>query len=323
MKKIAVVLFNLGGPDSKEAIKPFLFNFFIDKNIIHLPYFLRWVIAKWISIKRSRGKAGSSYACLNYRSPLLDNTKAQSQALEIFLNTQEETGVKFKTFVSMRYWHPFAFEIAQDVQAYNPDKIILLPLYPQYSTTTTKSSFESWQNAIKNLNYKCPTFEILCYPDQEGFIKACAGNIIAMFEKAKIEGHEHPRLLFCAHGLPESIIKGGDPYQAQCEQTAQAIVESLAIDNLDWAICYQSRVGSKKWITPFIDDEFCRASKDQKPVIVFPHTFTQEHIETLVELDIEYRELAKKFGIPAFYRVKTVSTHPDFIKGLASLIRAC
>jgi ferrochelatase len=313
--KTAVILFNLGGPDSKESIKPFLFNFFTDPNIIPLPYPLRWLVAKMISIRRSKREAGQSYSALGDKSPLLENTRAQAQALE------EKLGPGFKVFICMRYWHPMADAVAQNVKNWGPTKIVLLPLYPQFSTTTTWSSLGVWKKACTDCGLNVSTAAVCCYPFNEGFIKASAENIRSVYARAQKDGHTAPRILFSAHGLPEDVIRKGDPYQWQCEQTAEKIIDSLGIESADWRICYQSRVGPKKWIGPSTEDEIRRAAQEKKAVIIYPHAFTQEHVETLVELDIEYRHVAEEAGIPGYYRAATVSVHPDFIAGLAALVR--
>ncbi len=314
--KTAVVLFNLGGPDSKSAIKPFLFNFFTDPNIIRLPYPLRWMIAKLIAARRSKKEAGTSYGELGDKSPLLENTQAQADALEIML------GNDHKVFVCMRYWHPMADEVAKQVQSYNPDRIVLLPLYPQYSTTTTRSSYQAWKKACAKIGLKKPEKLVCCYPAENGFVRANAANIREAYERALLETGQMPRILFSAHGLPEDIVKDGDPYQAQCELSAAEIVNLCGLENPDWMVCYQSRVGPKKWLGPSTEEALEKAAKDSVPVIILPHAFTQEHVETLVEIEIEYREKAEHFGVPGFYRVPTVSTHPDFIRGLADMVVA-
>lgn len=317
MSKIAVVLLNLGGPDSKEAIKPFLFNFFIDANIIRLPYIFRWMVAKLISIRRSGKEAGQSYAFLANQSPLLKNTYEQADALETLLQTGDHS---YKVFVSMRYWHPMSLETAKHVKDWNPDKIILLPLYPQYSTTTTRSSYQEWVKASHKLGIHCTVKLVCCYPTENGFTGASAKLLIETYQKAILETGQTPRVLFSAHGLPEDIIKDGDPYEWQCRQAAQEIVRVMNVNNLDWQICYQSRVGPKKWIGPSTTEALELAAKDGVPVVIYPHAFTQEHVETLVEIELEYRELAEHLGVPAFYRVPTVGSHPDFIRGLADIV---
>jgi ferrochelatase len=317
-KKTAVILFNLGGPDSKESIKPFLFNFFMDKNIIRAPVFVRFFLAKLIAWRRSKREAGDSYGELGDKSPLLENSQKQANALEAYLN-MEDAG-QFKTFICMRYWHPMADEIARKVKEWSPDEIMLLPLYPQFSTTTTRSSFQEWDKASKKYGLNQQKTEICCYPWEEGFIEASAENIKAVYEKAEQETGKKPRLLLSAHGLPESIIKQGDPYQWQCEQSAEKIAAATGIEGLDWEICYQSRVGPMKWIGPSTEEALEKASKDGVPVVILPHAFTQEHVETLVEIEIEYREEAEKMGLHDFYRVPTVGESAAFIEGLAHLV---
>lgn len=321
-KKIAVVLFNLGGPDSKNAIKPFLMNFFMDKNIISLPIPFRCLLASKIANKRSKQEAGTSYGFLGDKSPLLENSKAQANALQIILN-KNETKAEYKVFICMRYWHPMSGQVVREVRDWGAEKVILLPLYPQFSTTTTWSSLENWNKAADIADYKPETAMVCCYPVSLGFIEASAQNIVKMYEQAISQGHENPRVLFSAHGLPEKIIKSGDPYQYQCEQSAEkiaaAVTQKLGREKIDWQICYQSRVGRLKWIEPSTEQALEKAAHDKVPVIVYPHAFTQEHVETLVELDIEYRELAHKIGIPAYYRADTVGVAEAFIDDLARM----
>jgi ferrochelatase len=321
-KKTAIVLFNLGGPDRQTSIKPFLFNFFMDKNIIRAPIFVRYFLAKMISIRRSKREAGNSYSELENKSPLLENSIRQAKALEKTLNKQNEGQEReeFKIFICMRYWHPMADEVAKEVQNYNPDEILLLPLYPQFSTTTTRSSFQQWDKSTSHLKLDKPTTTICCYPWEEGFIKASAENIKTVYDDAINETGKIPRILFSAHGLPENIIEDGDPYQWQCEQSAEKIAQAMNIENLDWEICYQSRVGRLKWIGPSTEEALEKAAKDGVPVVIYPHAFTQEHVETLVEIEIEYRKMAKKIGLTDFYRVPTVGTSAIFIDGLCDLI---
>ena len=316
--KIAVILLNLGSPDSKEAIKPFLMNFFMDKNIINLPLPFRYLLAKRISSKRSKNEAGDAYGELGNKSPLLENTNAQRAALELIL------GDGYKVFTSMRYWHPMSKQVVEEVKNWQADKVILLPLYPQYSTTTTKSSIEDWNKSAVASGLDIPTSVIENYYDNENYIEASADNILKSYKQALKDGHENLRILFSAHGLPEKIIRAGDPYQYQCEQSAEKIAAKVAEKletEIDWCICYQSRVGRLKWIEPSIDQALEKAAKDKKSVIIYPHAFTQEHVETLVELDIEYKELAEELRIPAYYRTQTVSTSDKFIDGLAELVK--
>lgn len=317
MSKTAIVLFNLGGPDSKAAIRPFLFNFFTDPNIIRLPYPFRLVISCFIALRRSKREAGTSYAELNDKSPLLENSQAQGAALDAVLNARGDG--EYKSFISMRYWHPMANETAAKVKAWNPDKIVLLPLYPQYSTTTTRSSFQTWTKACKKIGLDRPFRLVCCYPSENGFIRASAENVRAVYDRALSETGLRPRVLFSAHGLPEDIVKDGDPYQSQCETSARDIAAATGIENLDWKICYQSRIGPKKWLGPSTEQALHDAINDGVPIVILPHAFTQEHVETLVEIEIEYREIAEHAGIKGFYRVPTVGVHPAFIDGLANM----
>ncbi len=218
----------------------------------------------------------------------------------------------------MRYWHPRASETVRDVADFNPDEVILLPLYPQFSTTTTRSSVREWKREAEKIGLQALTSTLCCYPDDTGFVKA---NAALIREKlAEVEG-DQPRLLFSAHGLPKKIVDAGDPYQWQVEQSVAAIVKELAMDDLDYRICYQSRVGPVEWIGPATEDEIEEAGQEKRPVMVVPVAFVSEHSETLVELDIEYAELAEEKGIPAYYRVPTVGIEPAFIEGLAELVK--
>jgi ferrochelatase len=312
-QKLAVVLLNLGGPSSAAAIKPFLHNFFMDKNIIPLPKPLRYCLARWISWRRGGGAAKESYGQLGGASPLLANTIAQAEALERAL---QEKSPGTRVFVSMRYWHPLAEQTVREVAIFQPDKIVLLPLYPQFSTTTSFSSLQNWKAAAKKHGLKLPTAEICCYPVNPGFIRASA----ELIRSALKEAPQKTRLLFSAHGLPERIIKRGDPYQHHCEQTAAEIVRQLAIPELDWQLCYQSRVGRLPWIGPSIEEALQKAAADKTGVVIYPSAFVSEHVETLVEIDIEYRRRAQEMGIPYFAKVSTAGTHPEFIKGLRDLV---
>lgn len=325
-KKVAVVLFNLGGPDFANAVYPFLINFFMDKNIIRVPIPFRCLLAWLIARKRSTKEAKESYDALGGSSPLLANSKAQADALQKMLENKNDEVVTYKSFMCMRYWHPMSAQVVREVRDWGADEVIIIPLYPQFSTTTTWSSLEVWNKAAYQAGYHVPTSMVCCYPFNDGFVKASAANILAEYQKALDDGYDNLRILFSAHGLPESIIKEGDPYQWQCEESARKIADlvkdQLDLDTLDWTICYQSRVGPKKWIGPSTEEEIERAAKDGKAIIIYPHAFTQEHVETLVELDEEYKEYAEEKGQHGYYRAQTVGTHPDFIKGLRDLVYA-
>jgi ferrochelatase len=307
--KIAIILFNLGGPDSLDAVQPFLRNLFSDPAIISLPAWLRLPLARFIASRRTP-KALGIYEKIGGGSPILGQTEAQARALEEALGSEHE----WRGYVCMRYWHPMTERVVQSVHRFAPDRIVLLPLYPQYSTTTTASSFDAWKKAV---TFKMPTVEIESYPTEPGFIRAS----IEMVKQGLAEVPEMPvRVLFSAHGLPEKVIKRGDPYQRQVEETAAAIAQHL--DGVDWSVCYQSRVGPLKWIGPSTEAEIRRAAADGKSIVLYPLSFVSEHSETLVELDIEYRHLAEQAGVTKYVRVPAVGTHPQFIHGLANLVRA-
>jgi len=316
-RRIAIVLFNLGGPDSATAVEPFLFNLFNDPAIIGLPWPLRPLLAKVIAGRRAATARGI-YAKIGNRSPILPNTKAQAGALADQLGGAGEIQV----YCCMRYWHPMSPEVAGAVKAFAPDKIVLLPLYPQFSSTTTASSYRSWQAAAAAVDLRAPTKLICCYPTQPGFVAAAAALIGGGISECEARAGKRPRVLFSAHGLPKKIVGRGDPYPSQVEQSARAIATALELADVDWTICYQSRVGPLEWIGPYTDAEIQRAGRDGVGIVLFPIAFVSEHSETLVELDIDYRHLAEQCGVPDYVRVPTVGTAPTFIAGLAELVRA-
>jgi ferrochelatase len=312
--KIAVVLFNLGGPDSLEAVEPFLRNLFADPAILSLPGILRRPLARWIAARRAP-IAREIYAKIGGRSPILEETEAQGRALETALQAR---GHEARAFVAMRAWKPFAAEAVQAVKAWAPERVVLAPLYPQFSTTTTQSSLEDWNSAAAENLAGVPQARLCCYPTGDGFIAAEADLIRAAFAGARPAVDY--RLLLSAHGLPERTIAKGDPYRWQVEKTAQAIVDKLGMNGLDWGVCYQSRIGPLRWIGPATDAEIARAGAEGKGVIIAPIAFVSEHSETLVELDLDYARLAREAGVPDYLRVPAVRTRPDFIAGLAGLI---
>ena len=312
MKK-AVILFNLGGPDKIENIKPFLFNLFNDPAILNLPTLLRHPLAKLISNRRAP-VAKKIYAELGGSSPILKLTKEQSSALEIKLN-QSQTEDEYKCFIVMRCWNPRAKDVIKDVQLYNPDDVVLMPLYPQYSAATSGSSIKEWKDICKKNNYNVKTSTICCYPTDQNFINAHTKEIIK-----KIKDLKNFKLIFSAHGLPEKNIKKGDPYQWQVEQSVKKIVESLNDENLDWILSYQSRVGPLKWIGPSTEDIIIKNSKIGKHIVLVPIAFVSEHSETLVELDIEYKEIADANGCKNYTRVPALGINEDFIKAMSELI---
>jgi len=265
--KLGIVLFNLGGPDSPDAVEPFLRNLFSDPAIISLPTLVRIPLARFIARRRAP-LARAIYAQIGGCSPILEQALAAP-------------GIEVCAFVAMRCWHPFSDGTALAVKNFGPDHIVALPLYPQYSTTTSASSFKDWDRAAKKIRLTQPTTRICCYPDEPGFIAAAAAKIRAVLVDLK-PGLSY-RLLLSAHGLPKKVVASGDPYQWQVGRTARAL--------------------------------------EGKGVIVAPIAFVSEHSETLVELDMEYAKLAQEAGVPDYRRAATVGADPAFIAGLAGLVR--
>ena len=323
MKRLAIVLYNLGGPDKLEAVEPFLYNLFMDPAIIGAPLPVRWMLAKLIS-KRRAPLVQDIYKHLGGKSPLLELTEEQARALEqAVMGMLPDTDVK--AFICMRYWHPMSANSVQAVKDFQPDNVVMLPLYPQYSTTTTESSFDDWDKTAKAVGLTVPSKRICCYPTDEGWVQAQADLLTQALDKARAKADGKPlRVLFSAHGLPKKIVdKKGDPYPIQVEQGAAAIAAEMDKRGTklnDWLVSYQSRVGPLEWIGPSTDDEIERAGRGGVSLVVLPIAFVSEHSETLVELDIEYQHLADQAGVETYVRVPAVATHPAFIQGLATLV---
>lgn len=313
MTRRAVVLFNLGGPDRSDAVEPFLFNLFNDPVVIGLPTLLRRPVARQIARARARTARGI-YDRLGGGSPILPNTEAQAAALQATL------GADHRVFIAMRCWHPMADQTARDVKEWGAEEIVLLPLYPQFSTTTTGSSLADWVRAARQAGLAVPTRAVCCYPDEPGFIAAIADATRKLLRLWRSD--EPKRILFSAHGLPQRVIAKGDPYEWQVERTVAAIRAVLADDlrGIDSVLCYQSRVGPMKWIGPSTEGEIQRAGADKIGLLVVPVAFVSEHSETLIELDADYKHLAGRVGVPTYLRAPTASVHEAFIAGLARLV---
>ena len=314
--KIAVVLFNLGGPDNPAAVKPFLLNLFNDPAILRVPFFVRALLARIIAGARQK-PAQENYALLGGKSPLLELTEQQARTLE-----SQFGDITVRCFVAMRYWHPFSDAVAREVRDWDPDHVVLLPLYPQYSTTTTGSSLTAWREAAAACGLVKPVTSVCCYHSFPPYVAATTAIVRHSYDQARavLDPAIALRVLFSAHGLPEAIIKSGDPYQFQIERTSAAVQRQLGIPDLDAAICYQSRATPQKWIGPSTEEELARAAKDKVAVLVVPIAFVSEHSETLVELDVEYHELAEKLGVPGYFRVPAQNSDPAFIASLAGLV---
>ena len=314
MSRVAVVLLNLGGPDSLAAVEPFLRNLFQDPAILRLPAPLRRLLARLIA-KRRGPEARAIYRRMGGRSPLLAETEAQARFLREALGDLGTVEV----VVAMRHWHPTSGESARQVASFRPDRVVLLPLYPQFSTTTTASSLDAWAVAARGAGVSAPTSVVCCYPTATGLIDAHAALIAPLLEAAAAQGP--PRLLFSAHGLPKRVVAAGDPYRWQVEETAREVVGRLGWAGLDWMVCYQSRVGPLAWIGPSTLEEIARAGRDRIPLVVAPVAFVSEHAETLVELDVTCRAFAEEAGVPRYERVPALGAHPAFIAALAGLVR--
>jgi protoporphyrin/coproporphyrin ferrochelatase len=308
-RKVAVVLFNLGGPNGPDDVQPFLRNLFRDPAIIGAPSPIREILAWFISTTRAPS-ARKNYELMGGGSPLLRESEKQAEALIAQLS-KSEPGTAFRSFIAMRYWNPFIEECVTAVKAWKADEIVLLPFYPQFSTSTTGSSLSGWKAAGG------PEARIVCcYPEAIDFIEAHADLIRNTWKESGAS--DRSRLLFSAHGLPKRTVEQGDPYQWQIEQTCRAVAARLPELN-DWEICYQSRVGPLEWIGPSTEAAIEQAAQDEKDIILTPIAFVSEHIETLVELDEEYGELAREKGVQSYQRVPALGISQGYIKALAKL----
>ncbi len=315
--KVAIVLFNLGGPDSLAAVRPFLMNLFTDPAILRVPFFIRPFLARIIA--RARVKpARENYALLGGASPLLELTRRQASALTAALPE-----IEVQSFIAMRYWHPFSRAAARAVKAWNPDHVLLLPLYPQFSTTTTGSSLTAWREAAAQVGLVKPVTTLCCWHTDPAYLAAIAAQVRTRYDQARVEqgAGAKVRVLFSAHGLPETIVRAGDPYQAQIETTVGGVVAALGIPELDHVVCYQSRATPQQWLQPSTEAELARAGRDGAAVVVVPIAFVSDHSETLVELDVEYAAVARKDGVRGYYRVPAPNDDPAFIVALADIVR--
>lgn len=319
-KKTAIVLFQLGGPDSLDAIEPFLYNLFMDPDILNFPlvFLGRQPLAKFISSKRSI-KVRENYKQIGGKSPILDLTRRQAKALEATLTTQ---GIRAQIFIAMRYWHPMTDAVVRDIKEDGFEQTILLPLYPQYSQATTRSSINEWNRQVRKQNLGVPTQLICCYPDHSKLLEAFADNINQTLIKFKGIEQNEIDLIFSAHGVPITYIKKGDPYQLQIEETVQKVMEQGKW-NAPHTLCYQSKVGPMKWLKPSLIETVDRlAQAGRKHLLIIPIAFVTDHIETLHEINIEARKHARERGIRQFEMMPALNDHPKFIECLADLVRA-
>ncbi len=314
-KKIGVVLFQLGGPDSLEAIEPFLYNLFCDPDIIPIPVvggFLRKPLARYISRKRSKHVA-EHYREIGGRSPLGLLTARQARALQAALRPQLDPSV----FVAMRYWHPLTEETVAQVRAEELEELVLLPLYPHFSYATTLSSLKEWNRWYTKDGI--PVRTIGDFHAHPLYIEALVERIDTTFRHFSDRADVH--IVFSAHGLPMSLIEKGDPYQRQIQATINAVLQRGGWPN-PHTLCYQSRVGRQKWLEPSLTASIGRlAAQGVKRLLIVPISFVTEHIETLFEINIEAREAAEHAGIEQFRMMPAVGDSPKFIACLADLVR--
>jgi ferrochelatase len=316
--KVAIVLFNLGGPDNQEAVKPFLLNLFTDPAILRVPPFIRPFLARLIAYRRV-SVAKENYRMMGGGSPLLPLTEKQAAALEGNLGLDWDV----KCFIAMRYWHPFSDAAARAVKAWAPEEVLLLPLYPHFSTTTTGSSLSAWQEAAARIGLAAQTTTLCCWFGDERIAANAAEILQTTIDAARTAlSPEIPlRVLFSAHGLPQTIVDRGDPYQFQIETYVATLRRYLRDPEINGVICYQSRATPQKWLGPSTDEAVLEAGRDGCAVVVVPVAFVSDHSETLVELDMEYRELARKNGVPGYFRAPVQNDDPGFIAALARLAR--
>ncbi len=317
--KIAIVLFQLGGPDSLEAVEPFLYNLFLDPDIIDFPFakLAREPLARYIASRRSK-KVSEKYRAIGGKSPILELTQQQAEALEVELRRSFDA----KVFIAMRYWHPLTESVARHLAQAQFERIVLLPLYPQYSRTTTGSSLKEWNRWSSALGLNAIRQEIIySFCEHPLYIEALLDSMNQTLEKFRRAGIGEVTLLFSAHGVPADVIRSGDPYKDHVEKTVDLILKGGRW-NLPHVICYQSKVGSSKWLRPPLEDTIVMLSeRDAKNLLVIPISFVTDHIETLHEIDVEAREVAERAGIARFEMMPGLNTHPKFILALADLVQ--
>ena len=312
----AVVLFNLGGPDSLRSVRPFLFNLFSDPDIFKFPLsFLTQKVFAWLIARRRAPEAAKGYAAIGGKSPLLENTQEQAIALQLVLAEEGE----FDVYVCMRYWHPLSREVVADLKTKGYSRVILLPLYPQYSLTTTGSSYNAFLRECKRQNYQPEAIFIEQWYDQTHYQDAIVESLKAEAEKFPDPDPNYIEVLFSAHGLPQKFIDAGDPYEKQIRATYESVRAKLGWPHT--ALCYQSRVGPLKWLQPYTDKVIEeKASAGVKQMLVYPIAFVSDHIETLYELGMLYAELARKHGIEHYRVAPALNNHPLLIQALKTLV---
>ncbi len=312
MDKYAVILFNLGGPDSLEAIKPFLFNLFSDPDIFKIPVGQK-LFAKIMSGFRTPA-VREKYKRIGGKSPINDWTQLQGAMLQQEL---QKIVPDIEVYTAMRYWHPTIKNIAEKVLEKAFDKIVLLPLYPHYSITTTGSSFNEWKRVYKGNVGKC--IYVYDYFDNQRYIHALNERIDEAILRFPENVRDDILLMFSAHGLPESIARQGDPYPEQTSKTIECVMKDRNFSH-EYHLCFQSKVGPAKWLKPSIDEMIRElAAKGKRHVLVIPVSFVSDHIETLFELDIEYRMVAEEVNIENYIVMKGLNDSKTFVAALKEL----
>jgi ferrochelatase len=316
--RIGVVLLQLGGPDSLESVEGFLFNLFRDPDIIDLPlaFLFRRPLARFIARRRSV-KVQEYYKRIGGKSPILKLTRRQAAALERELAPSMDARV----FIAMRYWHPLTEETVASLERERFRRVVLLPLYPHYSRTTTGSSVNEWQRIAEHLSpdLSLPLL-VRDYPDHPDYIRAIVRNIGIALKRVPLTDRPKVHLVFSAHGTPVKLVRAGDPYQAQIERTYGAVVRAGAF-GLSHTLCYQSKVGPERWLEPSLDQTLERlAGEGVTHMIVIPIAFVSDHSETLWEINMEARHRAKNLGIRHFDMSPALHTNPLFIRALADLV---
>ncbi|MBU2491552.1 MAG: ferrochelatase [Bacteroidetes bacterium] len=312
MSRFAVVLFNLGGPDSLEAIEPFLKNLFSDKNIFKIPFVQKF--AANIIAKRRAPIVQGEYKMIGGKSPIGYWTEIQRSKLEESLRKIYNS---IDVFTCMRYWHPMTEEVAPKVSAGNYDKILLLPLYPQYSKTTTFSSFQEWKRIYKG--DKSKLIYINEFYKNEIYIKAVNERIDQALSRMSPENRNKTQLVFSAHGTPLSLVKKGDPYSQQIKETVELVMKNRKNSNA-YHLCYQSKVGPVKWLEPSTETMIkSLAEQGKKHMLIIPISFVSDHVETHYELDIEYREIAHNANVEYYSVIKGLNDLDTFVESLKSL----
>ena len=315
-RKIAIVLLQLGGPDSLEAVEPFLYNLFLDPDIIDFPLakIARQPLARLIAATRAR-KVQKSYAALGGKSPIVEWTRRQARALEENLRQS----VDARVFIAMRYWHPFTEAAVAELAKDSYSEIVLLPLYPQYSKTTTGSSFNEWGRRFDSNSFPDVGVKLIHdFHDHPGYIDSLVEKARASL--SRFADSEKVHLVFSAHGIPNRVIEAGDPYQTQVEATVHLVLERGRWNN-PHTVCYQSKVGSDRWLEPSIHEVVERlGAQGVRDLLVIPISFVSDHIETLSEIDREVREEAMQAGIRQFEMMPGLNDSPKFIGALADLV---